>query len=206
MPLKYVRLKRTTATSNNKCSRKKAQHNSNQIETLRWGAEYNIASVQSKNSLLNKQVGITLRLPQRAGTCTDTTTNWCWSDPQTKYVTYVDSGFFTNILVCKFYQPPTCNPNNSGRSYKMRTSLLLGRYECRWPPSWLRSSEKLCRKVSFSTPCDVAASGTNPWAQRQAKQHGFKFVVSKVNSMDSPNLFGICLVFFQGTGPKTFMK
>ena len=23
-----------------------------------------------------------------------------------------------------------------------------------------------CRKVSFSTPCDVAASGTNPWAQK----------------------------------------
>ena len=55
-----------------------------------------------------------------------------------------------------------------------------------------------CRKVSFSTPCDVAASGTNPWAQRQAISHhkwtnpasvcqSFKFVVLKVNSMDSPN-------------------
>ena len=84
----------------------------------------------------------------------------------------------------------------------MRTSLLLGRYECRWPPSWLRSSEKLCRKVSFSTPCDVAASGTNPWAQWQAKQHGFKFVVSKVNSMDSPNMLGTCCFFFPRNRPK----
>ena len=120
--------------------------------------------------LLNRQGGITLRLPQCACTYTDTTTNWCWRDPKRNtLITYVDSGILKNILVCKFYQPPTCIPNNSGTSYKMRTSLLLGRYECRWPPSWLRSSEKLCRKVSFSTPCDVAASGTNPWAQRQAK-------------------------------------
>ena len=35
----------------------------------------------------------------------------------------------------------------ANQTWKTRTSLLLGRYECRWPPSWLRSSEKVSESV-----------------------------------------------------------
>ena len=72
-----------------------------------------------------------------------------------------------------------------------------------------RSSEKLCRKVSFSTPCDVVHlrhESLSPTASESAsvcqshegpKHRGWKFVVSKVNSMNSRNvcLNLICLFF-----------
>ena len=50
-----------------------------------------------------------------------------------------------------------------------RTQLdLLGRCECKLPHAWLRVEK---RGKWRSTPCDVAASGTNPWARNAMAYH-----------------------------------
>ena len=39
------------------------------------------------------------------------------------------------------------SPTQANHTWKTRTLLLLGRCECRWPPSWLRSSKKVAESV-----------------------------------------------------------
>ena len=38
-------------------------------------------------------------------------------------------------------------PTQANHTLKTRALLLLGRCECRWPPSWLRSSKKVSESV-----------------------------------------------------------
>ena len=143
-----------------------------QLETLKGRTKYNTASVQSIIILLNIQAGITLPLPQCASTCGDILLNRPneIGSHADMYITCSYSYYsLYNILVCKFYQPPTWIPN-LGKSYMERREHCssLADVNADGLPHGFEVARK-CRKVSFSTPCDVAASGTNPWAQRQAK-------------------------------------
>ena len=144
-----------------------------QLETLKGRTKYNTASVQSIIILLNIQAGITLPLPQCASTCGDILLNRPneLAHMRTCILHVHTCSYYSlyNILVCKFYQPPTWIPN-LGKSYMERREHCssLADVNADGLPHGFEVARK-CRKVSFSTPCDVAASGTNPWAQRQAK-------------------------------------
>ena len=126
---------------------------------------------------------------------------------------YRSVGFFhSGLWGCKFYQPPTCIPQLRQiiheRRCSHRSSLAdvnadglphgfevarscvgkcLSAHRAMWQPQ--------ARILELNGKRKLKISGT--------KHQGFKFVVSNVNSIDSPNMFLICLcVFPKGTKKK----
>ena len=71
--------------------------------------------------------------------------------------------------------------------------LLLGRYECRWPPSWLRSSEKVLESVFQHT----VRCGT-PQAQILEPQRPAKASLSE--AIHCPKLPRMKRTWLQGNG------
>ena len=141
---------------------------------------------------------------------------FCWSD-QVKMghagdvYTHFTTSLGMPVLSATYLHPQLRQIIFEGR----KKSLLLGRYECRWPPSWLRSSEKLCRKLCLSAHRAMwYTSGTNPWAPTASesiiseaihcpklpriKRHGFKVMVWKMYLLSDMPLFWGIYVRFQG--------